>query len=120
MNTIHVSLLREKVNEVGDLEQFHLALLQLLVIVTGLQRGDDVTGKIRVFCINPFRNDSSDFAVGHILPQLCGTIGQITDDIVRLAGLQSDQFRNKISELLDLRRQRLDLDTRRLGSPRLC
>ena len=27
MNTIHVSLLREKVNEIGDLEQFHLALL---------------------------------------------------------------------------------------------
>jgi len=27
MNIIHVSLLREKVNEIGDLEQFHLALL---------------------------------------------------------------------------------------------
>jgi hypothetical protein len=27
MNILHVSLLREKVNEIGDLEQFHLTLL---------------------------------------------------------------------------------------------
>ena len=97
MKIVHVSLLREKVNDIGDLEQFHLALLQLLVIVTGLQTSDDAA-----------------------VLQLRGFIGQIADDIVRLIGLQSNQFRNKIGELRDLRRQRFDLGTRRLGSLRLC